>query len=93
MYKLMFLFAASLIFAQPKTLILLSSQDNSLIANALVYSGDDFLGATNQKGQIEIKTSFQVVKIVRENFDDAAFTLSEIEKLNWTIKLQPITYI
>jgi hypothetical protein len=89
----MFLFAASLNFAQPKTLILLSSQDNSLIANALVYSGDDFLGATNQKGQIEIETSFQILKAVRENFDDAAFTLSEIEKLKWTIKLQPLTYI
>jgi hypothetical protein len=45
----MFLFAASLIFAQPKTLILLSSQDNSLIANALVYSGDDFFRSDQSK--------------------------------------------
>jgi hypothetical protein len=74
-------------------LTLLSSQDNSVIENALVYSEDDFLGATNQKGQIEIKTSFQVLNVVRENFDDAEFTLSKIEKLNWTIKLQPITYM
>jgi hypothetical protein len=93
MYKFIFLFATSLILAQPNTLTLLSSQDNSVIENALVYSEDDFLGATNQKGQIEIKTSFQVLNVVRENFDDAEFTLSKIEKLNWTIKLQPITYM
>ncbi|MEM0541544.1 hypothetical protein WFZ85_02850 [Flavobacterium sp. j3] len=74
-------------------LTIVSNQDSSKIINALVYSENDFIGSTNDVGQIEINKNFKTLKIVKENYDDIELNLNELENMKWLIKLKPITYI
>ena len=93
MFRYFFLIFSTFIFSQTKTLNLVSNQDGSLILNAHVYIDKDFVGNTNQYGQIEIKNNFKVLTIVCENYNDIEISVDDLETFNWTVKLEPIKFI
>jgi hypothetical protein len=93
MYKFIFLFISTFVFSQTKTLKVVSSKDNLCIANALIYSENNFLGSTDENGQLEFENDFSTLKIVRENYDDVELAINDLENLKWIVKLKPLTFI
>lgn len=92
MYKLLLFFTSLYIYSQPTTLIV-SSDDDLLLENVLIYSENKFLGMTDVKGQISLNENFRILKIVKENYEDIEFSIEEVRKTNWKIKLFPIKLI
>lgn len=92
MYKFLLFFTSLYIYSQPPVLKV-SSDDNVLLENVLIYSENKFLGMTDVNGQISLNENFRILKFVKENYEDVEFSIEEVRKLNWKIKLFPIKLI
>ena len=64
MYKFLLFFTSLYIYSQPLVLKV-TSDDNGLLENVLIYSENKFLGMTDVNGQISLNENFRILKIVK----------------------------
>jgi hypothetical protein len=91
--NVLFFLISNTFFAQVLSIEVESVNNNLPIEGVMVYDGINYLGSTDDNGQISIKENVVVLKFIKEGFYDFEIQTNKIKEPNLIVTLSPISII